>query len=79
MNLTQCIRGGNGDMREGFIIAFEYDADAVEALKRLIPHTDREWREDDKAWWVSKDYEVQLKHLFGNFEALVYMQGKLWS
>lgn len=77
MNLKQCIRGGDENMREGFIIAFNYDKDAVEALKKLVPHTDREWRADSETWWVSKDYEAQLNRLFSNFHALVYLQGSL--
>ena len=65
-------------MRDGFVIAFHYDQDVVEHLKRNIPHTHREWREDYKTWWVSVDYEEQLKQMFGNFEALINLQGELW-
>lgn len=77
MYLTQCIRGGDKDGRSGFLIAFDYDQDLVETLKRAIPHTDREWRDDDKVWWVNAKYEVALKSMFKNFEALVYLQGRL--
>jgi len=77
MNLTQCIRGGDRDGRSGFLIAFHYDLDAVEDLKQSIPHTHREWRENSKTWWVSVQYEAVLKRLFSNFEALVYLQGKM--
>jgi len=69
MNLTQCIRGGSKDGRNGFIISFRYDEDVVE---------NREWREDTKTWWVSVNYEDFLKKQFGNFEALVYLQGSLF-
>ena len=79
MNLTQCIRGGSQDRRNGFIIAFHYDSDVVESLKLSIPHTEREWREDSKTWWVSSNYEHKLKALFGNFEALIYWQGNLFA
>ena len=79
MNLTQCIRAGDKDSRDGYIISFVYDEQGVETLKRSIPHTDREWHPESKTWWVSKDYELQLKSLFPNFEALLYLQGKLWS
>ena len=79
MNLIQCIRAGDKDRHDGYIISFIYDEQGVETLKRLIPHTGREWRPENKTWWVSKDYELQLKSLFSNFEALVYLQGKLWS
>ena len=78
MNLTQCIRGGSQDKRNGFIIAFHYDPEVVETLKRTIPHTHREWREDSTTWWVSVNYEEQLKQMFGNFEAIVYWQGSLF-
>ena len=77
MNLTQCIRGGSQDRRNGFIIAFNYDPDMVETLKKTIPHTHREWRAESKTWWVSLSYERELKRMFGNFEALVYWQGTL--
>lgn len=33
MNLTQCIRGGSQDMRNGFILAFYYDLDTREAVR----------------------------------------------
>lgn len=79
MNLTQCIRGGSLDRRSGFVIAFHYDEDVVENLKMAIPHTEREWREGSKTWWVSVDYEDFLKKQFGNFEALIYLQGSLFS
>jgi hypothetical protein len=77
-NLTQCIRGGDKDGRSGFIIGFHYDQDLVEHLKQAIPHTEREWREDQKVWWISLAYENILKELFSNFEALVYLQGGMF-
>jgi len=77
MNLVRCIRAGDKDMRQGFAFSFFYDPDTVEELKRAIPHTEREWREESKTWWVSAEYESSLKRLFGNFEALVYLQGEL--
>ena len=79
MNLTQCIKGGSKEGRDGFLIAFRYDEETVEGLKQAIPHTDREWRPESKTWWVNIDYENQLKSLFPNFEALVYLQQRLWS
>jgi len=78
MFLRQCIRGGNAEKREGFILSFHYDVETVEKLKRMVPHTDREWNPETKAWWVSVDYESQLEQLFSNFKALVYAQGRLW-
>jgi len=78
MNLAQCIRGGSQDGKSGYIIAFHYDADLIEKLKRTIPHTDREWREDSKTWWVSIARESELMAMFSNFEALAHWQGSLW-
>jgi len=77
-NLTQCVRGGDRDGRSGFVIAFHYDQDLVETLKRVVPHTEREWREDSKTWWVSVRFEDALKLMFKNFEVLVYLQGKMF-
>lgn len=77
-NLTACIRGGSKEGRAGFIISFPYNEELVETLKRTIPHTEREWREDEKVWWISVRYEDVLKLMFSNFEALVYWQGTLW-
>jgi len=78
-NLAQCVRGGSKDGQSGFIISFRYDQDLVEALKQSIPHTYREWREEDKTWWVSVEYEHILRNLFPNFEALIYLQGALFD
>ena len=78
MNLTQCIRGGSENNHSGFIICFHYDEQVIETLKRNVPHTEREWREDKREWWVSERYEGVLRHLFTNFEAMIYLQGRLW-
>jgi hypothetical protein len=76
-NLTQCIRGGALDGRSGYLLKFDYDAELVETLKRAIPHTEREWREEDKTWWVSIRFDDALKLMFSNFEALAHWQGVL--
>lgn len=76
-NLSQCIRSGSKDGRSGYLIGFHYDVELVETLKRVIPHTDREWREDEKLWWISIRFEDALKLMFSNFEALAHWQGKL--
>jgi len=73
-----CVRAGN-ESRFGFEIAFYYNQDIVEELKKRIPHTDRVWKPETKTWWVSAKYEHVLKYLFPNFESLIYLQGKLWS
>jgi len=76
-NLKQCIKGGANDKRPGYLIAFDYDPEAVEAIKE-IPHTCREWRPDEKVWWISEEYEATLDTLFGNFHALAHLQGQLF-
>jgi len=77
VTLTQCIRGGK-DGRAGYIIAFSYDEQTVEELKRAVPHTHREWKPDEKTWWVSIEFEPQLSRLFKNFEALAHSQGQMF-
>ena len=75
--LTQCIKGGSKDSRSGWLIAFNYDPEIVEDIKQ-IPHMEREWREDEKVWWISEAYSEHLKRTFKNFEALAYLQGSLF-
>uniref|UniRef100_A0A6M3KNI4 Uncharacterized protein n=1 Tax=viral metagenome TaxID=1070528 RepID=A0A6M3KNI4_9ZZZZ len=75
--LTECVPGGSEDYRAGYILKFNYDVDAVEQLKKLVPHTHREWHPDAHFWWVSEEYENVLTKMFGNFEALTKWQGKL--
>jgi len=77
-NLIRCYVAGNDKGEKGYLIAFEYDTELVEALKSRIPHTHREWRRSEKAWWVSEVYGNVLKELFSNFYALAFLQGKLW-
>ena len=77
-NLTQCIKGGSLEGESGWLIKFEYNVELIEELKRAIPHIHREWREDSKTWWVSEEYNDVLKSLFGNFEALAFLQGKMF-
>ncbi len=76
--LTMCIKAGSKDGRPGYLLGFDYSAEAVEALKRTVPHTNREWREEEKVWWVAQEYDTQLCELFGNFYALAHLQGSLF-
>ena len=78
MNLTLCIKAGDESMREGYLIAFNYDEQAVEELKRAVPHTERSYNPDSRQWWVSKAYEDTLDILFSNFDALAHKQGTLF-
>ena len=77
-NLTQCIKAGSNTGQPGYLIRFGYDANMVERLKRWIPHTGREWREDTKEWLVSEDFEDVLDKLFSNWYALAKLQGTLF-
>ena len=77
MNLSMCIKAGDETLREGYMIGFDYDEQIVEDLKRLIPHTERSYYPASKQWWISIAYEGVLNNLFGNFEAFIYLQGKL--
>jgi len=65
--LTQAYRGGDANQRPGWFIAFAYDVDVVERLKRAVPHTDRTWSGEAKLWWISEKYESQIDGLFVNF------------
>jgi len=75
--LTECIKGGSKDGKEGWLISFNYDPVTVEMLKCAVPHLSREWREQSKSWWVSSEYSNTIKGIFSNFEALAYLQGRL--
>ena len=77
MNLTMCIKAGDEAMREGYMIAFHYDEQVVEMLKRSVPHTERSYYPASKQWWVSITYEDVLNNLFCNFDALAHKQGRL--
>ncbi len=78
MFLTQCIKGGDQNKREGWLISFEYDQDFIETFKERILHISREWRPEQKVWWVSVEYADTLKQLFTNFEALAFLQKTLF-
>jgi len=77
MNLSECIKAGDEDMREGYMIAFKYDEELIESLKSSIPHTERRYYPESKHWWVSISYESVLDKLFTNFDALAHKQGRL--
>jgi hypothetical protein len=78
-SLTTCYRAGNAAMKPGYVIGFAYDEEAVEAIKKRIPHTEREWRSQYKVWWISEKYESVLDELFGNFDALAHQQACLFD
>ena len=60
---------GRWEGRAGWYIAFAYEVQTVEALKRAIPHVDRAWDGENRIWWVAKEYEDKLLALFPGFEA----------
>ena len=76
--LKTCIKGGSIEGRPGWLIQFDYNPEIIEALKQAIPHTSREWREETKTWWISEEYSDTLKSLFRNFEALAYLQSRMF-
>jgi len=59
-------------------VGFAYNLEVVEELKSSIPHTYRRWDADKSLWWVSQNYEDVLKKLFSNFEAIIYLQGRMF-
>ncbi len=69
MSRFQIAYRGKWEGRAGWFVAFAYDAETVEALKRAIPHVDRAWDAENKIWWVSKDYEEDILRMFPGFEA----------
>ena len=77
MNLSMCYRGGSLTGKEGYLLRFNYDEKFIEDLKQAIPHTLREWRPEEKLWWVATEYDATLQTLFANFYALVHQQGVL--
>ena len=77
-NLTQCVKGGDANGRPGWLIKFEYDAEIVEAVKKSIPHTEREWYPFSRTWWVSEQYAPVMSRIFSNFDSLAYLQGNLF-
>lgn len=66
------IKGGSKDGKPGYLVAFDYDADVVRELKERIPSYMREWRPDEKFWWISENCEKVINDLFPGFlEAVV--------
>lgn len=68
--LKQAWRCGHAG-RTGWRIAFEYDAETIEALKTAIPHTQRLWDADNREWWIDGEYEDAILTLFPGFEAFL--------
>ena len=75
--LTSCIQGGDDELNSGWRIQFEYNADIVENLKLLVPHTKRCWYPVERYWWISNEYTEEIKKLFSNMETFL-LQGKLF-
>jgi len=63
-------RAGLND-RSGWCLAFKYDDQLVERLKRRIPHTSRAWLPSAKEWWVASEYEQEVLELLPEFEAFL--------
>ena len=76
-HLTACWRGGDATQRPGYNLQFGYHAEVIDALKSLIPASDRTWTDDTKTWWVSEGHEEALESVFPNFHSLVFDQIRL--
>lgn len=80
MALQSCVRAGSREGRPGWLLSFDYDAEAIERLKQLVLFEDREWRPDEKRWWVADSERCRrvLRSLwpaFQAFEAAVPLPG----
>ena len=65
-------KGGSREGKPGYLISFEYDAEIVQRLKETVPWNLREWRPEEKKWWVSEYCQKQLNDIFSGFlEAVV--------
>lgn len=70
MSLRSCYPAGDADGRPGYRIAFDYDKQLVLRLTSTIPHTEREWHPKPVLeWWISEQYEPELRKLFPDFAA----------
>ncbi len=67
--LESCVWAGSRSGIPGWRIMFQYDVAIIEDLKRMVPHTAREWDKQSGTWWVSKDFEYELAAVFPNFMA----------
>jgi len=51
----------------GFNIWFPYDEGTVRRLKEMVPAWGREWHEDNKGWWIHRDFAQAVEDLFPGF------------
>jgi hypothetical protein len=56
-------------------VEFTYSAEAVEALKRSIPHQDREWHELGRYWRVKGTHEAWLLTFAKSYPIAEYQRG----
>lgn len=71
-------RGGSTEGKPGYLITFDYDPDVIKELKERIPWSMREWRPDEKQWWVSEHCEKVINDLFPGFLEAVVAQKQLF-
>lgn len=74
----QWSRGGSSLGKPGYLLTFDYDAQVVEKLKATVPSQFREWRPEEKVWWVSELCEKQINDLFPGFIEAVVAQRPLF-
>jgi len=72
-------KGGSLDGRPGYLLEFDYDPDILQRLKETIPSQYREWRPDEKRWWISEEYERVINDLFPGFLEAVKSQRRLFK
>ncbi|AQU06088.1 hypothetical protein B1772_04645 [Dehalococcoides mccartyi] len=75
--LRSCYQAGDAIGRPGYCLQFEYNLEAINAIKR-IPVIDREWRPSTKEWWVAGIRDNELTRIFSNFEAFTKYQASIF-
>jgi hypothetical protein len=76
--LNSWVRGGNYEGKPGYIIEFDYDAETIAKIKDTIPPQFREWRPEEKSWWVSEYCEKQINDIFPGFLEAITAQRTLF-
>lgn len=51
----------------GFLLWLPYDEENVRRLKAMVPSWGREWHEDNKTWWIHRDFANVIDDLYPGF------------